>query len=150
MCFYLHFFFFVRFDDCYLRANLFAEHPVFIPRSSVLISLIASRRSLPRRRDAGILSHTHESVSRAFPRTQHARTVGRRLDQIGGWGGQENGRRDARRRAPAVLDSGQRPRCLSGEMAEKGNRARGWGCLPTTYISEVLRTSTSRRKKGPL
>lgn len=68
-------------------------------------------------------------------------------------GGQENGRRDARRRAPAVLDSGQRPRCLSGEMAEKGNRARGWGGLPTYYVfSRYFRQvrPVLWRKKGPL
>lgn len=61
------------------------------------------------------------------------------------------------RRAPAVLDSGQRPRCLPGEMTEKGNRAKGHGernvlILATYFLrySGQVRPVAKRKKKVAL
>lgn len=117
-----------------------------------------SRRSLARRRDAGVFSRAFLA---RFPRMLRARTVvavDRWLENgwtelCGGGADRKTGAEtpDAGRRAPAVLDSGQRPRCLSGEMAEKGNRARGWGCLPITYFRGTSDKYVPLwRKKGPL
>lgn len=150
-------FFSVRFDDCYLCGNLFAEHSVFIPRSSylVLASLIASRRSLPRRRDAAILSY-NECFSRHFPRMQRARAHdgGDRWLEDGWtelWKVGRAGKRAPRRQTPGAgcPRLGTTTAMFVGRNGRKREPSQGMGggggrAAYLLRIFEVLWTSTSR------
>lgn len=119
-----------HFDNHYLRSNLLAGTPYTyslpIPRISFLR---LPRRLAIHRPDVATLASRHRySLAHGngcFPRMQCAvqrwSSAGPNCDCGGTVKSGENGRRDARRRAPTILDSGQRPRCLSGEMAVKGN-----------------------------
>lgn len=87
LCFYISFFS-IRFDDCYLCANLFVEHHVLISRFSylvLLISLIASLIAQTSRRRYSLVHECFSRVSRGC--NARATVVGRwmareRLDRI--------------------------------------------------------------------